>query len=346
MASSLGTTHPCVTSPFWYENLDGYGFQNVLDVFSTQSARNLTSFLAFKFLNGEASKFLYDYGSSERTEHRNVQIFNQSRFRGLVLRLRSLNRLVRMGNYLRRRFCLLFVCFSRCISNCGAKVSPQDGLSLEAICYGELCKKTSSYKWSLHLVSFSRDTFSILDVSDAAVKPSKSKNHVLINISKLHRDTARKRLYYLVKAVIHLDDHIEVEGNFSFVVNSPPQRMTSEAFCDVNPSEGEAVSTHFRIRCLGWYDEDQPLTYLFRYGGKHDMIVIQTGQLNNISTKLPIGAPDKDYTLVLEALVGDSFKDFTITTLTVKVGNFCGPLHIIVEYVWTCFTEYNYSFFN
>ena len=35
----------------------------------------------------------------------------------------------------------LFVCFSRCISNCGAKVSPQDGLSLEAICYGELCKK-------------------------------------------------------------------------------------------------------------------------------------------------------------------------------------------------------------
>ena len=113
----------------------------------------------------------------------------------------------------------LFVCFSRCISNCGAKVSPQDGLSLEAICYGELCKKTSSYKWSLHLVSFSRDTFSILDVSDAAVKPSKSKNHVLINISKLHRDTARKRLYYLVKAVIHLDDHIEVEGNFSFVVN-------------------------------------------------------------------------------------------------------------------------------
>lgn len=240
----------------------------------------------------------------------------------------------------------LFVCFSRCISNCGAKVSPQDGLSLEAICYGELCKKTSSYKWSLHLVSFSRDTFSILDVSDAAVKPSKSKNHVLINISKLHRDTARKRLYYLVKAVIHVDDHIEVEGNFSFVVNSPPQRMTSEAFCDVTPSEGEAVSTHFRIRCLGWYDEDQPLTYLFRYGGKHDMIVIQTGQLNNVSTKLPIGDPDKDYTLVLEALVGDSFKDFTITTLTVKVGNFCGPLHIIVEYVWTCFTEYNYSFFN
>ena len=242
----------------------------------------------------------------------------------------------------------LFVClffFSRCISNCGAKVSPQDRLSLEAICYGELCKKTSSYKWSLHLVSFSRDTFSTLDVSDAGVKPSKSKNHVLINISKLHRDTGRKRLYYLVKAVIHLDDHIEVEGNFSFVVNSPPQSgMTSAAFCDVNPLEGEAVSTHFRIRCLGWYDEDQPLTYLFRYGGKHDMIVIQSGQLNNVSTKLPIGDPDKDYTLVLEALVGDSFKDFTITTLTVKVGNFCGPLHIIVEYVWTCFTEYKYSF--
>ena len=110
MASSLGTTHPCVTSPFWYENLDGYGFQNVLDVFSTQSARNLTSFLAFKFLNGEASKFLYDYGSSERTEHRNVRIFNQSRFRGPVLGLRSLNRFVRKGNYLQRTFCLLFVC--------------------------------------------------------------------------------------------------------------------------------------------------------------------------------------------------------------------------------------------
>lgn len=33
----------------------------MLDFFSTQSAKNLTSFLAFKFLNGEASKFLYDY---------------------------------------------------------------------------------------------------------------------------------------------------------------------------------------------------------------------------------------------------------------------------------------------
>lgn len=67
MASSLGTTHPCITSPFWYENLDGYGFQNVLDTFSTLSAKNLTSVLAFKFLNGEASKFLYDYGGSVRT---------------------------------------------------------------------------------------------------------------------------------------------------------------------------------------------------------------------------------------------------------------------------------------
>ena len=87
-------------------------------------------------------------------------------------------------------------------------MSPQDGLSLEAICYGELCKKTSSYKWSLHLVSFSRDTFSILDVSDAAVKPSNSKNHVLINISKLLSDiilrlmkatkSCKQKCYFLI----------------------------------------------------------------------------------------------------------------------------------------------------
>lgn len=89
---------PCITSPFWYENLDGYRFQNVLNTFSTPPAKTLTTFLEFKFLNGEASKFLYDYGGTERTEHRNVRIFNQSKFRGPVLCLRSLNHFVRKEN--------------------------------------------------------------------------------------------------------------------------------------------------------------------------------------------------------------------------------------------------------
>ena len=150
------------------------------------------------------------------------------------------------------------------------------------------------------------------------------------DIFKLQDDRSR-HINYVVKVAAKLEDEMTAEANFSFIVNSPPKRLSPQASCDVTPREGEAISTNFLIMCWGWYDVDHPLTYDFRYGNEYGIVIIQTGNLYNVSTKLPIGDPRKDYALVLEALVGDSFKDFTTTKLSVtvnKIANFIEPCNL------------------
>lgn len=142
---------------------------------------------------------------------------------------------------------------------------------------------------------------------------------LLINdIFKL-KDETIKNIHYAVKAGVKLNDEVEFSGNFSFVVNSPPMRLAPDSSCHVVPLEGEAVSTDFIITCSGWYDPDKPLIYDFRYQDKYGMVKIQVGNLNKVATKLPVGEATEDYALVLEALVGDSYKAFTATRMVVKV---------------------------
>lgn len=211
------------------------------------------------------------------------------------------------------------VIFVRCLSNCGKKVSPQDGLLLEAFCKGEACRNISKYTWSLHTIYQSGNDLSVSQVNHVKVYPQMNSKRLLINdISKL-QDDAIRNFHYAVNAGVQLNDGVEFNGNFSFVVNSPPKRLAPDASCHVVPTEGEAISTDFLITCSGWYDADKPLTYEFRYQDKYGMVMIQVGSLNKVTTKLPVGEAAEDYALVLEALVGDSYQDFTRTQMLVKV---------------------------
>ncbi|XP_078350860.1 sperm receptor for egg jelly-like [Oculina patagonica] len=213
----------------------------------------------------------------------------------------------------------LVTIFVRCLSNCGKKVSPQDRLLLEAFCQGEACGNISKYDWSLHLINQSGNDLSVSQVSHVKIYPQMNSQRLLINdISNLQDDTIRN-IHYAAKAGVQLNDGEGFNGNFSFVVNSPPKRVAPDASCHVVPTEGEAISTDFLITCSGWHDADKPLTYEFRYQDKYGMVMIQVGSLNNVTTKLPVGEAAEDYALVLEALVGDSYKDFTGTRLLVKV---------------------------
>lgn len=211
------------------------------------------------------------------------------------------------------------VVFFRCLSNCGEKVSPQDGLLLEATCQGEACSEISNYTWSLHFVNQAGDGLSVSPVHHVKINLQMNTRRLFINdIFKLQDDT-RKDVHYAVKASVKLDDGKEFDGNFSFIVNSPPKRFSPDASCHVVPMEGEAISTDFSITCSGWHDEDKPLTYEFRYQDKYGMVIIQVGSFNKVTTKLPVGEASKEHALVLEALVGDSYQDFTATRLLVKV---------------------------
>ena len=211
-------------------------------------------------------------------------------------------------------FCFLH--FIRCLSNCGEKVTPQDDLLLEAHCAGHSCDKVSRYKWSFHLVN--QEDLSVQEVHHLRnYSQMNSQRFLMEDISKL-LDDSNKQIIYVVKAIVQLDKKTKFEGRSPFLVNSPPNR-TSNTSCHVTPMEGEAILTDFLITCSGWNDEDKPLVYECRYQDKHGMVLIQTGPLNRVITKLPVGKATEDYSLVLEAQVGHSFKDFVETRLLVKV---------------------------
>lgn len=170
----------------------------------------------------------------------------------------------------------------------------------------------------MYVVNNTANDLSVGEVRDIKIHPQMDSKRLLIsNLFKLYDDTHR-HIHYVVKAAVE-SAKLAVEANFSFVVNSPPKKKSPQQSCDVRPKEGEAVSTNFLITCWGWQDVDTPLTYQFRYRDEYGMVLIQSGSLYNVSTKLPIGDAAEGYTLILEALVGDSFKDFTSTKLLVKV---------------------------
>ena len=186
-------------------------------------------------------------------------------------------------------------------------------------CQGEACNKISNYTWSLHIVNQSVDGFSVSPVHHVKMYVQMNTRRLLIDDIFKFQDDTKKHVHYTVKSLVKLDDGKEYDGNFSFIVNSPPKKFSVDASCHVVPMEGEAISTEFSITCSGWHDADKPLTYEFTYRDKYGMVMIQVGSLNTVTTKLPVGEASNEYDLPLEVLVGDSYQDFTSTRLLVKV---------------------------
>ena len=91
----------------------------------------------------------------------------------------------------------------------------------------------------------------------------------------------------------------------------------------MTPNEGYAVETIFNITCLGWSDEDEPLTYEFRYNTSDGLIInypnVGIGK-NTLSTNLPVGNQAENFELRVDVYVKDSLGDLTISSVTVKVG--------------------------
>lgn len=70
---------------------------------------------------------------------------------------------------------------------------------------------------------------------------------------------------YKLIASLYLDDDTVEESEMTFKTNSAPNLTDFDLGCKVTPEEGYAVTTEFTISCQGWYDEDLPLSYLYRY---------------------------------------------------------------------------------
>lgn len=70
---------------------------------------------------------------------------------------------------------------------------------------------------------------------------------------------------YRLRGIVHLTDGTTEESEISFRTNSAPYPIHDDSGCKVNPKKGHAVTTEFFISCDGWYDDDLPLSYEFRY---------------------------------------------------------------------------------
>lgn len=217
-------------------------------------------------------------------------------------------------------------CFmSRCLSNCGHKVTLEDNLELEVRCNGDQCGEVKSYTWKLFQIRRTANTWTVSDVVNVRVNSYMNGRRVIISDILNLRDDSVMTIDYTVRVFAEFDFYNVVTANLSFVVNSPPRGFTSEAGCAISPKEGEAISTDFFISCWAWNDEDIPLTYEFRYQSAYGILLIQSGNLQNLSSKLPIGDSAKDFLLELEVLVRDTLNAFTKKKLFVKVSNERNP---------------------
>lgn len=113
---------------------------------------------------------------------------------------------------------------------------------------------------------------------------------------------------------------------YTFPVNAPPKVIQSEnnedTGCKVRPRVGSAIITDFYITCLGWYDKDIPLRYAFKYTFSSSTILIQDGNVGNVTSKLPLGDPAKDYERLLELQIIDDFGEFSTVFVKTKVTHY------------------------
>ena len=139
-----------------------------------------------------------------------------------------------------------------------------------------------------------------------------------------HHVQGARDVSYKLKATIEIrirNDMITEEHELDFIRNSAPVITNSSGGCFVEPVEGYALTTSFEIFCVGWWDEDQPLRYEFRYRTEGSGIVINdpSAGVSTLITSLPVGDEAHGYDFPVDINILDSLGDFAVRTVRVKV---------------------------
>ena len=199
-------------------------------------------------------------------------------------------------------------------------------MRLDPKCEGKLCNFMTGIKWSvyvLHSMNYSHSWRKIetlcTHTSPGTTRPFFVKRFSANNI---HSEMRNPR--YKIKATIKIqagNDLIEEEYEKKFIMNSLPIKDRLNGGCYVTPNEGFAVQTVFNITCVGWWDEDEPLRYEFRYNTSAGLVINSPNAgTNMLSTNLPVGDKAKNFELPVDIYVQDSLGDLIISRINVKVG--------------------------
>lgn len=213
--------------------------------------------------------------------------------------------------------------FLRCITNCEQKVSTQKKLALQTECIGMSCPFLTNYRWYLYvgLHNGSNHSWKEIDNLDnisltSLTGPSLviEGGHMLQNQSALLRNKT-----YKIQVVAWLDEENYEKESYIFHTNVPPYTRDKSAGCFVDPKLGEAIATKFTVQCVNWTDADLPISYQFSYETQFGVVVFHTGQQPNVTTELPMGKQESNYSLHLQLEIIDSFGDYSTVFITVQV---------------------------
>ncbi|XP_070610814.1 polycystin family receptor for egg jelly-like [Erythrolamprus reginae] len=136
-----------------------------------------------------------------------------------------------------------------CLENCGTSLIPTERFSLSGKC-GNCGKTKPSYYWSLRSAQSHEIKF------DWSSRTTTGRSSSYLHFKALALVSMAEESYILSLKVVTKDGQSS-SCEYSFYVNAPPQIGK----CLLNPTKGIAFLTKFIIRCNGFEDRNQPLSY-------------------------------------------------------------------------------------
>ena len=186
------------------------------------------------------------------------------------------------------------------------------------------CPFLANYRWSLYvdLRNGSDHSWKEIEKLDSISATSLTGPSLVIKGSgyMLENQTALLRSKtYKIQVFAWLDEENYEKESYIFNTNVPPYTRDKNVGCFVDPKSGKAIATKFTVQCVNWTDSDLPISYQFSYETQFGVVVFHTGRQPNVTTELPMGRQESNYSLYLRLEIIDSFGDYSAVYITVQV---------------------------
>ena len=202
----------------------------------------------------------------------------------------------------------------RCVENCDAKLNPSGRMALQGMCTGASCHGSLLFKWTVskHLKNFSNSSQSseILEIQGLISTRASSKS-LVTRPGVLTPDTK-----YRFILTAQRSGGYRGYSEYHVTSNSPPVG----GVCNVSQISGVALITEFTFACDNWQDPDLQLQYEFIYlTNNNHLNVVYKGVKTSLTTKLPAGVKENNFTIDFWVRVVDILGAYTEVRTPVQV---------------------------
>ena len=217
---------------------------------------------------------------------------------------------------IRKKCCFNYVTQTiyRCVENCDAKLNPSGRMALQGMCTGASCHGNLIFKWTA-LKDFNNSSNSsqwseILEIQELTSTRVSSKS-LVTRPGVLTPDTRYK---FILTA--QRPNGYRGYSEYHVTSNSPPVG----GVCNVSQTSGVALITEFTFICDNWQDPDFQLQYEFTYLANKDIQnVAYKGVKTSLTTKLPAGEKENNFTIDFRVRVADILGAYTEVRTPVQV---------------------------